>query len=68
MVIFLRVNHVWLVAGQTLARKLMLSLVDKAQHNQPLSVDPKFVNGLRSLLCNSSLDKGNHWRGNSVME
>lgn len=44
-------------AGQTLARKLMLSLVDKAQQNQPLSVDPKFVNGLRSIICDSSLDK-----------
>lgn len=44
-------------AGQTLARKLMLSLVDQAQENQPLSVDPKFVNGLRSILCDSSLDK-----------
>ena len=44
-------------AGQTLARKLMLSLVDQAQQNQPLSVDPKFVNGLRSILCDSSLDK-----------
>uniref|UniRef100_A0A0C9RN16 Puromycin-sensitive aminopeptidase n=1 Tax=Wollemia nobilis TaxID=56998 RepID=A0A0C9RN16_9CONI len=44
-------------AGQTLARKLMLSLVDRAQKNQPLTVDPKFVNGLRSILCDSSLDK-----------
>ena len=40
-----------------MARKLMLSLVDQAQQNQPLSVDPKFVNGLRSILCDSSLDK-----------
>ncbi|KAH9324651.1 hypothetical protein KI387_004829, partial [Taxus chinensis] len=44
-------------AGQTLARKLMLALVDRAQKNQPLIVDPKFVNGLKSLLCDSSLDK-----------
>ena len=44
-------------ASQTLARKLMFSLVDQAQQNQPLSVDPKFVNGLRSILCDSSLDK-----------
>ena len=44
-------------AGHTLAAKLMLSLVDQAQQNQPLSVDPKFVNGLRSILCDSSLDK-----------
>lgn len=44
-------------AGQTLARKLMLSLVDQTQQNQPLSVDAKFVNGLRSILCDTSLDK-----------
>lgn len=44
-------------AGQTLARKLMLALVDRAQKNQPLSVDPKFISGLKSLLCDSSLDK-----------
>eukprot|EP01018_Ginkgo_biloba_P034330 Gb_40952 [translate_table: standard] len=44
-------------AGQTLARKLMLGLVDCAQQNKPLSVDSKFVGGLKSLLCDSSLDK-----------
>lgn len=44
-------------AGQTLARKLMLSLVDRAQKSQPLTVDPKFISGLKSLLCDSSLDK-----------
>ena len=40
-----------------MARKLMLSLVDQAQQNQLLAIDPKFVNALRSILSNSSLDK-----------
>ncbi|KAK6251331.1 hypothetical protein SCA6_005336 [Theobroma cacao] len=44
-------------AGQLLARKLMLSLVADFQQNKPLSLNPKFVEGLRSILCNTSLDK-----------
>ncbi|KAI4326935.1 hypothetical protein L6164_019449 [Bauhinia variegata] len=44
-------------AGQILARKLMLNLVDDFQHNKPLVLDPKFVDGLRSLLSDSNLDK-----------
>uniref|UniRef100_A0A166FA84 Peptidase M1 alanyl aminopeptidase C-terminal domain-containing protein n=2 Tax=Daucus carota subsp. sativus TaxID=79200 RepID=A0A166FA84_DAUCS len=44
-------------AGQILARNLMLSLVDSFQHNRPLVLDPKFVNGLKSILCDPSLDK-----------
>ncbi|XP_021280542.1 puromycin-sensitive aminopeptidase isoform X2 [Herrania umbratica] len=44
-------------AGQLLARKLMLSLVADFQQNKPLSLNPKFVEGLRSILCDTSLDK-----------
>ncbi|XVF78889.1 hypothetical protein PTKIN_Ptkin14bG0173900 [Pterospermum kingtungense] len=44
-------------AGQLLARKLMLSLVSDFQRNKPLSLNPKFVHGLRSILSDSSLDK-----------
>ncbi|KAK6935407.1 Peptidase M1, alanyl aminopeptidase, Ig-like fold [Dillenia turbinata] len=44
-------------AGQVLARKLMLSLVADFQQNKSLILNPKFVHGLRSILCNSSLDK-----------
>ncbi|XP_031275600.1 puromycin-sensitive aminopeptidase isoform X1 [Pistacia vera] len=44
-------------AGQLLARKLMLSLVADFQQNKPLVLNPKFVHGLRSILCDSSLDK-----------
>ncbi|XP_037495626.1 puromycin-sensitive aminopeptidase isoform X2 [Jatropha curcas] len=44
-------------AGQVLARKLMLSLVADFQQNKPLALNPKFVNGLRSILGDSSLDK-----------
>ncbi|KAK4801971.1 hypothetical protein SAY86_000174 [Trapa natans] len=44
-------------AGQVLARKLMLSLVSDFQQNKPLTLNPKFVHGLESLLCDSSLDK-----------
>ncbi|KAI4315434.1 hypothetical protein L6164_028246 [Bauhinia variegata] len=43
---------------QILARKLMLNLVDDFQHNKPLVLNPKFVDGLRSILSDSSLDKG----------
>ncbi|XVF10573.1 hypothetical protein REPUB_Repub07fG0194200 [Reevesia pubescens] len=44
-------------AGQLLARKLMLSLVSDFQQNKPLTLNPKFVQGLRSILCDTSLDK-----------
>lgn len=44
-------------AGQVLARKLMLSLVADFQQGKPLVLNPKFVQGLRSILCDSSLDK-----------
>ncbi|CAN0841278.1 Puromycin-sensitive aminopeptidase [Linum grandiflorum] len=44
-------------AGQLLARKLMLSLVADFQQNKSLSLNPKFVQGLRSILSDSSLDK-----------
>ncbi|WOK94897.1 hypothetical protein Cni_G03602 [Canna indica] len=44
-------------AGQILARKLMLSLVDDFQQNKSLSLNLKFIEGIRSILCNSSLDK-----------
>ncbi|XP_021754185.1 puromycin-sensitive aminopeptidase-like isoform X1 [Chenopodium quinoa] len=44
-------------AGQILARKLMLSLVEDFQQNKPLHLDAKFVNGLKSILCDRSLDK-----------
>ncbi|KAA3449424.1 puromycin-sensitive aminopeptidase [Gossypium australe] len=44
-------------AGQLLARKLMLSLVAVFQQNKPLALNPKFVQGLRSILCDTSLDK-----------
>ncbi|XVF13099.1 hypothetical protein REPUB_Repub08aG0178800 [Reevesia pubescens] len=44
-------------AGQLLARKLMLSLVADFQKNKPSTLNPKFVQGLRSILCDTSLDK-----------
>lgn len=44
-------------AGQILARKLMLSLVADFQQNKPLVLNPRFVQGLRSILCDSGLDK-----------
>ncbi|KAG6781087.1 hypothetical protein POTOM_013970 [Populus tomentosa] len=44
-------------AGQVLARKLMLSLVVDFQQGKPLVLKPKFVQGLRRILCDSSLDK-----------
>lgn len=44
-------------AGQVLARNLMLSLVPDFQQNKPLVLDPKFVDGLKSILRDSSLDK-----------
>ncbi|KAK8956179.1 hypothetical protein KSP40_PGU009946 [Platanthera guangdongensis] len=44
-------------AGQILARKLMLSLVTDVQNNKNLFLNLKFVDGIRSILLNSSLDK-----------
>ncbi|XP_054824684.1 puromycin-sensitive aminopeptidase [Prosopis cineraria] len=44
-------------AGQILARKLMLSLVDDFQHNKPLVLNQKFADGFKSILSDSSLDK-----------
>ncbi|KAM7491420.1 hypothetical protein LguiA_034341 [Lonicera macranthoides] len=44
-------------AGQLLARKLMLTLVDDYQQNKPLVLNETFVHGLKSILCDSSLDK-----------
>ncbi|KAK9144903.1 hypothetical protein Sjap_004806 [Stephania japonica] len=44
-------------AGQVLARKLMLSLVSDFQQNKPLNLNPKFVQGVRSILGDTSLDK-----------
>ncbi|KAA8520842.1 hypothetical protein F0562_011515 [Nyssa sinensis] len=44
-------------AGQVLARNLMLSLVADFQHNKPLVLNPQFVHGIKSILCDSSLDK-----------
>lgn len=44
-------------AGQILARKLMLNLVNDFQHNRPLVLNPSFVDGFKRILCDSSLDK-----------
>lgn len=44
-------------AGQILARKLMLSLVDDFQHNKPLVLNSSFVDGFKRILSDSSLDK-----------
>ncbi|ONM03882.1 Peptidase M1 family protein [Zea mays] len=44
-------------AGQVLARKLMLSLVADFQQQKTLVLNPKFVDGIRSILRNTSLDK-----------
>ncbi|CAI0476153.1 unnamed protein product, partial [Linum tenue] len=44
-------------AGQLLARNLMLTLVADFQQNKPLVLNPKFVQGLKSILIDSSLDK-----------
>ncbi|KAF2920988.1 puromycin-sensitive aminopeptidase isoform 1 [Oryza sativa Japonica Group] len=44
-------------AGQVLSRKLMLSLVADFQQQKTLALNPKFVDGLRSILRNTSLDK-----------
>ncbi|MED6188262.1 Puromycin-sensitive aminopeptidase [Stylosanthes scabra] len=44
-------------AGQILARKLMLNLVNDLQHNKPLVLNPKFVEGFKRILSDASLDK-----------
>ncbi|CAN8245466.1 unnamed protein product [Cochlearia groenlandica] len=44
-------------AGQVLARKLMLNLVSDFQQKKPLVLNPKFVQGLGSVLSDSSLDQ-----------
>ncbi|CAF2081840.1 unnamed protein product [Brassica rapa] len=44
-------------AGQVLARKLMLNLVSDFQQNRPLALNPKFIQGLGSVLSDSTLDK-----------
>ncbi|XP_043690608.1 puromycin-sensitive aminopeptidase-like [Telopea speciosissima] len=44
-------------AGQVLAKKVMLSLVSDYQQNKSLVLNPKFVNGIKSLLSDSNLDK-----------
>lgn len=40
-----------------LARKLMLSLVADFQQNKPLVLNPQFLQGIKSILTDSSLDK-----------
>ncbi|MCO5612435.1 hypothetical protein L7F22_066702 [Adiantum nelumboides] len=44
-------------AGQTIGRKLILSLVTALQQGKELAINKDFLNGLRSTLCNSYLDK-----------
>ncbi|KAM3321725.1 puromycin-sensitive aminopeptidase isoform X1 [Capsicum chacoense] len=44
-------------AGQVLARKLMLSLVADFQQNKTLALNPQFLQGIKSILTDSSLDK-----------
>ena len=44
-------------AGQVLARKLMVNLVSDFQQNRPLVLNPKFIQGLGSVLSDSTLDK-----------
>lgn len=44
-------------AGQVLARKLMLNLVSDFQQNKQLILNPQFLNGIKSILCDSTLDK-----------
>ncbi|PHT57705.1 Puromycin-sensitive aminopeptidase [Capsicum baccatum] len=44
-------------AGQVLARKLMLSLVADFQQNKALALNPQFLQGIKSILTDSSLDK-----------
>jgi len=44
-------------AGQVLGRKLMLNLVARQQKGEELSVDSAFIEGLRSIITDLSLDK-----------
>ncbi|KAL0447935.1 UNVERIFIED_CONTAM: Puromycin-sensitive aminopeptidase [Sesamum latifolium] len=44
-------------AGQVLARKLMLSLVSDFQQNKPLTLNSQFLHGIKSIICDPSLDK-----------
>lgn len=44
-------------AGQSVARKLILDLVSSWQRGEKQTLDSAFVNGLRSILCDSTLDK-----------
>jgi aminopeptidase N len=44
-------------AGQALARKLILNLVARQQKGEKLSVDSAFIEGLRSIISDLSLDK-----------
>ncbi|CAF1943530.1 unnamed protein product, partial [Brassica oleracea] len=44
-------------AGQVLARKLMPNLVSGFEQNKPLVLNPKFIQGLSSVLSDTSLDK-----------
>ncbi|XP_045820929.1 puromycin-sensitive aminopeptidase isoform X3 [Trifolium pratense] len=44
-------------AGQILARKLMLNLVDDFQNNKPLVLNSNFLDGFSRILSDSSLDK-----------
>lgn len=43
-------------AGQTLARNMMLKLIADQQHGRQLAIDSSYVEALRSLLGDSSLD------------
>lgn len=40
-----------------LARKMMLTLVSDFQQTKELVLNQKFVDGIRSMLCDSSLDQ-----------
>ena len=40
-----------------MGRKLILSLIKKYQQGEKLEVDSAFLNGLRSILSDSTLDK-----------
>eukprot|EP00249_Psilotum_nudum_P020552 c27754_g1_i1 orf=837-3506(-) len=44
-------------ACQTMARKLMVDLIGSVQQGEKLAVQRGFVNGFRSILCDSTLDK-----------
>eukprot|EP00850_Spirogloea_muscicola_P016868 SM000140S00617 [mRNA] locus=s140:328743:335330:+ [translate_table: standard] len=44
-------------AGQSMARKLMLALVEQHQHGESISVPASFIQAFRSLASDPSLDK-----------